>query len=484
MALINFDDLRNTIGNPTSPVAQLHFYRTVVDHFHSRPDICDTFAALCRCYNEGRVNKFQLYVLVLALFHGAAAHHLVTNFRVFVAQYETQDLEWVHAAVEEALGDADDFLQLCLRIGLPVSGLPTMRVRSGPQQGSRAAIGAEPGSLLAQITQGANVVHETMSSLPSSTNESTQPMTAGRDAVVECIHRLMRDQNVASGTDAYFEHSTSDHPLQNRVTSFQQMEDLQSVSAADNSSNEATLIQSDETMTRPATTFPPLSEERLGEMFSSLAKIGNQATLAAGEAASELPLLSKQQLDETLEALAKLGTNPELYVSIPEIQEDVAEDSPEAKHPTPKSSNQTLISASNITHVGPIYPTRRAILSRPNKPYIHALCGAGFSHPEDVRMHHSRTCPRRVRDGANLTQGQDSSWNAHASCKIRIGLIKTMRVREGFVVLDQESLDKTEMATNGSAAAVVASKGGDEDEEGDVVLGDADAEDEGDLDGE
>nr|OQO32254.1 hypothetical protein B0A51_00502 [Rachicladosporium sp. CCFEE 5018] len=70
--------------------------------------------------------------------------------------------------------------------------------------------------------------------------------------------------------------------------------------------------------------------------------------------------------------------------------------------------------------IGTIYPTRRAILSRPSKPYTHTLCGATYIHPSDVRSHHtgkktSKSC--WVKHGSPV--GRD--WDEDPSCKVRIG---------------------------------------------------------------
>lgn len=46
-------------------------------------------------------------------------------------------------------------------------------------------------------------------------------------------------------------------------------------------------------------------------------------------------------------------------------------------------------SASEISYVGPIYATKRDVLARDSRPYIHDLCGQHFRHPEDIKAHHA-----------------------------------------------------------------------------------------------
>ncbi|KAK4569357.1 hypothetical protein LTR86_003119 [Recurvomyces mirabilis] len=104
------------------------------------------------------------------------------------------------------------------------------------------------------------------------------------------------------------------------------------------------------------------------------------------------------------------------------------------------SRDTAKLPGSEVPHVGKIYPTRRAILARDDKPYIHNACGQGFKHPDDVRKHHNQNC-----DSAKTLQGEKKSlWNDHASCKIQLSQLEYCKVEDGFVVLDQASLDKVQ----------------------------------------
>lgn len=82
-----------------------------------------------------------------------------------------------------------------------------------------------------------------------------------------------------------------------------------------------------------------------------------------------------------------------------------------------------------------VYPTRRAILSRPlTKPYIHALCRQRFGHPQDVRRHH---IGQGGRPGCWERNGKpDREWDEHESCKVTFGDLVVKKVEGGFVVLD------------------------------------------------
>lgn len=102
-------------------------------------------------------------------------------------------------------------------------------------------------------------------------------------------------------------------------------------------------------------------------------------------------------------------------------------------------------SASDIPHIGDIYPTRRALLVRDDAPYICNICREGFPHPLDVRAHffgnakyEGRAC--WVKDG----QEAGLQWNDHASCKVTEKDIEAVRCKEGWVIGDQASWDRIE----------------------------------------
>ncbi|KAI7364126.1 hypothetical protein KC336_g21510, partial [Hortaea werneckii] len=44
--------------------------------------------------------------------------------------------------------------------------------------------------------------------------------------------------------------------------------------------------------------------------------------------------------------------------------------------------------ATQVPHVGPVFPSRRAVFARDSRPYIHSICGRGFKHMDDVKSHH------------------------------------------------------------------------------------------------
>ncbi|SMR44033.1 unnamed protein product [Zymoseptoria tritici ST99CH_3D1] len=105
--------------------------------------------------------------------------------------------------------------------------------------------------------------------------------------------------------------------------------------------------------------------------------------------------------------------------------------------------------ASEIPHFGH-YKTRRAVLARSSRPYVHLVCGQGFSHPHDVKDHHSNTTGRKGGLGC-VSKTRDEkqkklTWDAHESCQIGYPRVNYTKVKDGYVVLDLESAEKIERA--------------------------------------
>jgi len=64
----------------------------------------------------------------------------------------------------------------------------------------------------------------------------------------------------------------------------------------------------------------------------------------------------------------------------------------------------------DIEHVGPVFPKYRAVLVRESRPYIHAVCGAGFRHPDDVKSHHVGRAARKTAGCRGKQNGEDIPW--------------------------------------------------------------------------
>ena len=111
--------------------------------------------------------------------------------------------------------------------------------------------------------------------------------------------------------------------------------------------------------------------------------------------------------------------------------------------------------ADQVSHVGPVFPSRRAILARESRPYIHSVCGHAFKHVEDVKSHHFGNASKVVgclviraavaQDGRRAI-AEFPAWDTHESCKIGYSDIQYTQVKDGFVILDQESWDKVQAA--------------------------------------
>jgi len=64
----------------------------------------------------------------------------------------------------------------------------------------------------------------------------------------------------------------------------------------------------------------------------------------------------------------------------------------------------------DIEHVGPVFPTKRAVLMRQSRPYVHAVCGAAFLHPGDVKLHHVGRPTRKVAGCRGKQNGEEIPW--------------------------------------------------------------------------
>ncbi|KAK4948939.1 hypothetical protein LTR10_012312 [Elasticomyces elasticus] len=116
--------------------------------------------------------------------------------------------------------------------------------------------------------------------------------------------------------------------------------------------------------------------------------------------------------------------------------------------PKRKPNSASTTHASEIPHFGPIYPTRRAVLARKNRPYVHASCGQGLTHPQDVRGHHKHCSAVKKVNGVEI---EGHEWNAHESI-ISYPDVNYTRSLDGFLVLDQESADTINTAIEAGLA--------------------------------
>lgn len=108
---------------------------------------------------------------------------------------------------------------------------------------------------------------------------------------------------------------------------------------------------------------------------------------------------------------------------------------PSPSTPLPTEKGSKLPPASSINHLGSIYPTRRAIMARSHKPYIHALCGMAFGHPTEVQRHHNGQGGRPgCWEKSGKPAGDKGRWDRHDSCKVKLADVQSVKVQEGWVV--------------------------------------------------
>jgi hypothetical protein len=121
---------------------------------------------------------------------------------------------------------------------------------------------------------------------------------------------------------------------------------------------------------------------------------------------------------------------------------EVSEPSSPTTPPATKRESKPLPLASTVRHLGPIYPSTRAVLARSHKPYIHAMCGQRFGHPAEVQRHHNGQSGRPgCWEKSGKPDGEDGQWDRDASCKIKLSDLEYIKVQEGWVVTSWGSVN-------------------------------------------
>ncbi|KAI7005352.1 hypothetical protein KC318_g10525 [Hortaea werneckii] len=145
--------------------------------------------------------------------------------------------------------------------------------------------------------------------------------------------------------------------------------------------------------------------------------------------------------------------------------------------PARKRVNLANMAADQVPHVGPVFPSRRAVLARDSRPYIHSVCGRGFKHVDDVKSHHFGNASKMVgcpviravvaKDGRKAI-AKFPAWDTHESCKVGYADIQYTQTKDGFVFLDQESWDKVQNAVDaGEEYKRTLKEAGDDDDDDD-----------------
>jgi hypothetical protein len=121
---------------------------------------------------------------------------------------------------------------------------------------------------------------------------------------------------------------------------------------------------------------------------------------------------------------------------------EVSEPSSPTTPPATKRESKPLPLASTVRHLGPIYPSTRAVLARSHKPYIHAMCGQRFGHPAEVQRHHNGQSGRPgCWEKSGKPDGEDGQWDRDASCEIKLSDLEYVKVQEGWVVTSWGSVN-------------------------------------------
>lgn len=140
---------------------------------------------------------------------------------------------------------------------------------------------------------------------------------------------------------------------------------------------------------------------------------------------------------------AKKGKSPTPFnLSESDVHEAPQSSTSSPTTPLATKPQPSLPLASSIPHLGPIYPTTRAILARSNKPYVHALCGQRFGYPAEVQRHHNGQSGRPgCWEKSGKPDGEAGQWDNDASCKVKLSDLEYVKVQEGWVVTSWGSVN-------------------------------------------
>lgn len=143
----------------------------------------------------------------------------------------------------------------------------------------------------------------------------------------------------------------------------------------------------------------------------------------------------------------RTGAGPSLEVKLPiAVHVDETGGAVSIANTTNKGATQR---AADIPHIGPSFRNRRGLLLRADSPYICQLCGEAFLHPADVKAHFNG---HRDNPGHGCWEEHGSrpgvAWNDHRSCKISEDELRSVRCKEGWVIVDQESWDRINAAAD------------------------------------
>lgn len=417
---------------PLVPTLSMHqFIQAFSNHYRNCPPALATFESLCVNFNNGKIDPTQFYAGVYRIMYRTKSMDLLEGFQEFVpGQWKGRDMTWFHRAIEKEIDDKFGSQRT-------MGGVPSKRYLGEEAESGRTRKAAK------------KAVANVKDQLRKVRGQLPEPLKAAKSLPVKLpeprkswiVKLPVRFDETARKLVSNKQAPVPDKP---------RVEEAASLPACE--------VEAKSTPSRKKKV--PINGFRAdgqGETPPSKTCATPTRATDAGNTDEQIPRSSPLSSPDTPSATT--ASSP-LDQSAPAKRTTTGQDTEAFSRPVTKFRHGTL-SATQVPHVGPIYPTRRAVLARSDKPYLHKLCYMAFSHPQDVKHHATGSASKPVscpiiksrNEHSRSSVGRDGEWNAHESCSVSYPDINYTRVKEGFVILDQASLDKLQKALDAGREA-------------------------------
>ena len=428
-----------------SPSETQAFLASLTAHYAARSDVVTPhiFTQHCKDYHTGKSDENAFYVSVYRLFCATDARHLMQGFRAFLpSAWMNIELGWLDRAVEEDVEkqarESRELTRSLVALLEGVGGGVSVRAR-----GEGALLGDDDDDAAATTKKHADALVE----LPVVKKRKT-PINAFRATTSRIGSRLV--DSGATSPEPTPPELTPPHPgdqteVQAEMPVIKKRGNIMNVFRSSPkipsrlAQSSTTSPESTPAPTRKSTRSPPAQEQ---EREKEQDEYEDEDEVEVEEQTTTPPRPTDTPLGTSPPALKPTPLDrPSVFkASLSPIPRSSSPSKSKSKSPAPNPRSSTptgpIPSASQIPHLGPIYRDKRTILSRPaTKPYIHALCGDRFGHPAEVQRHHNGQSGRPgcwAKKGK--PEGEEGTWDAHVSCKVRLTDLNYVKVKEGFVV--------------------------------------------------
>ncbi|KAK0912119.1 hypothetical protein LTR02_002992 [Friedmanniomyces endolithicus] len=425
-----------------APTLAMHnFIHHFTQHFQAYPPALIAFRNLGANFTAGSLTTEQFYVGMYQLLYRTQATELMAKFGQFrPVHWREEDLGWYHRAIE---GRFDEELAQQARTrewGHAVARQQQLQQQMmARQEKEKGRVSAQPPTSeprnFPDNDNGGKLIPLSLHGPPVSVLNRRLPPPLDQNVLASMQKKVPINGFRASGGITVPSNSTPEEAVTEEQQGEHEVETAERVDGDEPQNEDGGVGQLEPVDGQPKMEGPaPLSE--LENYFATTH--GEDSVYEDGSTeAISATLRDRQTQSDAAEPAQLDGT----------ADHDDSTSSPASSQPPLHSESHTH--AADHEHIGPIYPTRRAILARTEKPYIHLACGQGYPHPQDVSGHH-KTCSA-VR-GRSKKARDYVEWNAHESCRIGYPELKYRKVVEGYVILERESVEKIERAVESGLA--------------------------------